>query len=530
MKVGGCMKEQITVEEVRRKAKRGIVQVVFSRGVVMSTLLLLQIALFVGLVNYLYAYDTPIYIAMTCLSIIVVIRIINQKGNPAFKLAWVVPIMGLPIVGASFYMYCKLQQQPRRMKNKLQDLWIKVRPYMKEDPLTTKELRFHKPANANLAYFLSNQLGYPVHRNTKVSYFSLGEEKFEALLCELRKAKDFIFMEYFIVEESFMWDEILKVLEDKVQDGVEVRFMYDGMCSIEMMPYNYPKLLKAKGIRCKVFSPVLPILSTHQNNRDHRKITVIDGKIGFMGGINIGDEYINRKPRFGHWKDTAIMLEGEAVQSLSMMFLQMWNMNEKEEERFDRYITPKAETITPDLGFVLPYGDSPFDDENVGEEVYLHILQHAQKYVHIMTPYLILDNEMLTNLMHTAKSGIEVIIIMPDIPDKWYAFVLAQTYYEELIEAGVQIFQYTPGFVHAKMFVSDNDTAVVGTINLDYRSLYLNFECGTFIYKNRVVGAIEKDFQDTLHVCRKITLMDVKNRSFTTKVVGNVIRMIAPLL
>lgn len=524
------MKEQITVEEVTKKAKHGFVQVIFSRAVVMSTLLIIQIALFITLINYLSAYDAPIYFAMTLLSMVVVIRIINQKGNPAFKLAWVVPIMGLPIVGASFYLFCKTQQQPRRMKDKLQGEWIKVRQFMKQDPLVVKELALSKPANANLAYFLSNRLGYPVHRNTKVSYFPLGEDKLEALLCELKKAKEYIFMEYFIVEESSMWDDIREVLVQKVKDGVEVRFMYDGMCSIEMMPYHYPKELKALGIKCKVFSPVLPLLSTHQNNRDHRKITVIDGKVGFTGGINLGDEYINKKERFGHWKDTAIMLEGEAVQSLTMMFLQMWNMNEKREEDYSKYTTKKSENIKSELGFVLPYGDSPFDDENVGEEVYLHILQHAQKYVHIMTPYLILDNEMLTNLTHTAKSGIEVIIIMPGIPDKWYAYALAKTYYAELIEAGVQIYEYTPGFIHAKMFVSDNDTAVVGTINLDYRSLYLNFECGAFLYKNRVVGAIEKDFQETLHLCKKVTLIDVKERSFKMKAVGNVLRIIAPLM
>lgn len=524
------MKEQISVEEVTKKAKQGFLQVIFSRAVVMSTLLVIQIALFVAFINYLSAYDAPIYFAMTLLSMFVVIRIINQKGNPAFKLAWVVPIMGLPIVGASFYLFCKTQQHPRRMKNKLQDEWIKVRPYMEQNPLAVKELRLVKPANANLAYFLSNQLGYPVHRNTKVAYFSLGEEKLEALLCELKKAKKYIFMEYFIVEKSSMWDDIKEVLEAKVLEGVEVRFMYDGMCSIEMMPYNYPKELKALGIKCKVFSPVLPVMSTHQNNRDHRKITVIDGKIGFTGGINLGDEYINKKERFGHWKDTAIMLDGEGVQSLTMMFLQMWNINEKKEEDYSRYTTEKSEMISSDLGFVLPFGDSPFDDENVGEEVYLHILQHAQKFVHIMTPYLILDNEMLTNLTHAAKSGIEVIIIMPGIPDKWYAYALAKTYYEELIEAGVQIYEYTPGFVHAKMFISDNDTAVVGTINLDYRSLYLNFECGAFIYKNRVVGAIEKDFQETLHLCKKVTLIDVKERSFKMKAVGNILRIIAPLM
>lgn len=257
---------------------------------------------------------------------------------------------------------------------------------------------------------------------------------------------------------------------------------------------------------------------------------MIDGHTAFTGGINLADEYINQKERFGHWKDTAVMIKGDAVQNFTIMFLQMWNVTEHQKEDYEKYLTPVQEELRRELGYVLPYGDSPFDNENIGEQVYLHILNHAKKYVHIMTPYLILDNEMVTNLTYAAKSGIEVIIIMPHIPDKWYAFAVAKTYYEELIEAGVQIYEYTPGFVHAKVFVSDDDTATVGTINLDYRSLYLHFECGTFIYNNPVVWNIEKDFQETLKKCQKVSVMDLRTRGTVMTVAGRVLRLIAPLM
>ena len=337
-------------------------------------------------------------------------------------------------------------------------------------------------------------------------------------------------MEYFIIERGIMWDTILDLLEKKAKEGVEIRVMYDGMCAISKLPYDYPKEVQKRGIQCKMAIPIKPFLSTVQNNRDHRKICVIDGRVGFTGGVNLGDEYINKIERFGHWKDTAIMLEGDAVQSLTMMFLEMWNVDERRPEQYEKYLTSKVPGFYKERGYVLPYADSPFDNENVGEEVYFHILNHSKQYVHIMTPYLILDNEMITTLTRTAKSGIEVIIIMPHIPDKWYAFVLAKTYYKELLKAGVQIYEYTPGFVHAKVFISDDDTATVGTINLDYRSLYLHFECGVMIYNNVVVDKIEEDFQETLGKCQKITLQDVKDRSAMTKIAGEVLKLFAPLM
>ena len=512
------------------KAKKGALSIVFSRTALILLLVVVQFLLMLGIATYLRDYVVYVYSAMNILGAVIVIYIINQRGNPAFNMTWVLLILIFPVFGCLFYLYVKSQLGTRYIGKRLGRLKLDTWQYMEQKQEIIDDLRLSKPANANLAHYMKHQLGFPTYRNTKATYFACGEEKFSVLLERLEKAEKFIFLEYFIVEEGYMWDSILDILKRKVQEGVEVRFMYDGMCSISLLPYNYPKTIRKYGIQCKIFSPIRPVLSTTQNNRDHRKICVIDGKIGFTGGINLGDEYINRKVRFGYWKDTAVMLEGDAVQSLTMLFLQMWNVTELKPDQYKRYVTPMSAELHRELGFMIPYGDSPYDNEDVGEEVYFHILNHAKKYVHIMTPYLILDNEMLDTLTRAAKSGIEVCIIMPHIPDKWYAFAVAKTYYRELIEAGVQIYEFTPGFVHAKIFVSDNDTATVGTINLDYRSLYLHFECGVFIYNNPVVREIESDFQKTLEKCQRISIADLKKISPLMAICGRVLRLIAPLM
>ena len=511
-------------------AKKGLFRIIFSRTGIILLMLLIQLGSIAGSIHYLQAYLPYIYGTLIVLEAVILIYIINTKGNPAFKMTWMLCVLVFPVFGVIFYIFVQMQVGTRFLQNRLSTLRIETAPYMQQDPEIVENLWASKSANAHLSYYLSRQLGFPTYRNTSVQYFPLGEYKLGAMLSELKKAKRYIFMEYFIVEKGYMWGSILEILKEKARDGVEVRFMYDGMCAISMLPYNYPRQLERFGIQCKMSNPIKPFLSTTQNNRDHRKICVIDGKVAFTGGINLGDEYINRKERFGHWKDTAVMLKGDAVQSLTMIFLQMWNVEERRPERYKKYLTPKKTELHRGLGYVIPYADSPFDNENVGEEVYFHILNHAKKYVHIMTPYLILDNEMITTLTRVAKSGIEVIIIMPHIPDKWYAFAVAKTYYKELIESGVQIYEYTPGFVHAKVFVSDDDTATVGTINLDYRSLYLHYECGVFIYNNPEIDKIEKDFVKTLAKCHKVTLVEAKERSLLTKLSGHVLRMVAPLM
>ena len=520
------MKEQST----KAVAKKKFFKMVFSRAGIFVILILVQMLIFLGIPYYLKEYATFIYSVMSLMEIIVLVYIINTEGNPAFKLSWILCVMAVPVVGTIFYIYVHLQLETRFVQNRLAALRMETEPYMDQDQKITDALWEGKSANAQLSYYLSHQLGFPTYRNTEAEYFPVGEAKFTSMIKELEKAEKFIFMEYFIVEEGIMWNTILEILKRKAAEGVEVRFMYDGMCAFDLLPYSYPKKLQKYGINCKMSNKIRPFVSTIQNNRDHRKICVIDGQVGYVGGVNLADEYINEKERFGHWKDTAVLLRGDAVQSLTMIFLQMWDVDMRGVEPYGKYLTKKADTLNEKLGYVIPYADSPFDHENVGEEVYFHILNHAKKYVHIMTPYLILDNEMLTTLIRAAKSGIEVIIIMPHIPDKWYAFAVAKTYYKELIEGGVQIYEYTPGFVHAKIFVSDDDTATVGSINLDFRSLYLHFENGVFIYDNPEVQKVEDDFQNTLAKCHKVTVTEVRNRGILMKMAGQVLRLVAPLM
>ena len=519
-----------TSKTVKERAKNKLFGAVYSHTAIILLLILLQIGIMVLTFTYLGNYSTYMNGVMSLLSFITAIYIFNEKGNPAFKMTWILFVFLVPVVGVGFYLFTKAGIGTKYLGARLEKLRVETEPYMQQNEYVVHAMKGGRGANANLSHFLYNQVGFPTYGNSQAQYFPLGDDKFPILIEELNKAEKFIFMEYFIIGEGYVWDTVLEVLRKKVKEGVEVRLMYDGTCSISLLPYEYPKQLREYGIQCKEFGPIVPILSTSQNNRDHRKICVVDGKVAFTGGVNLADEYINKKVRFGHWKDTAIKIEGDAVQSFTMMFLQMWNITERQPEDYAKYLTEKQPGFSRKDGYIIPYGDSPFDHENVGEEVYFHILNHAKKYVHIMTPYLILDNEMLTTFIRAAKSGIEVIIIMPHIPDKWYAFAVAKTYYKELIEGGVQIYEYTPGFVHAKVFVSDDDTATVGSINLDFRSLYLHFENGVFIYDNPEVQKVEEDFQNTLAKCHKVTVTEVRNRGVLMKVAGQVLRLVAPLM
>ena len=321
----------------------------------------------------------------------------------------------------------------------------------------------------------------------------------------------------------------MEILARKAAEGVDVRVMYDGTFEFSTLPHDYPKRLKALGIKCKMFAPVAPFVSTHYNYRDHRKILVIDGHTAFNGGVNLADEYINQIEKYGHWKDTAIMLKGEAVRSFTLMFLQMWGIDEKEQE-FDRFLS--FPSIPPEncSGYVLPYGDCPLDNDRVGERVYMDILNRAQRYVHIMSPYLILDGEMETALKFASERGVEVELILPGIPDKKIPYSLAKTHYASLLASGIKIYEYTPGFVHAKVFVSDHREAVVGTINLDYRSLYHHFECATYMYGTDCIPGIEADFQETKAKCRQVDMETVRREKWSVKLTGRLMKVIAPLL
>lgn len=525
-KIPGVEKGQKIVE----KGKKGVFHIIFGRTGVILLLLLIQIGILIIAFGKLQEYVAYAYWAFSLLSAATVIVIINRPGNPAFKLAWMVPITLFPVFGVLLYIFVETQIGTRLMNKMLNNSSRKMRKYMVQDSAICEKLDSDDKQMANLSRYVADKGGFPTYENSSVKYFPRGEDKFEALVEELENAKHFIFMEYFIVAEGRMWNTILEVLKKKVKEGVEVRMMYDGTCTVSLLPHNYPEKLRAEGIQCRVFNPIRPALSTIQNNRDHRKIVVIDGHTAFTGGVNLADEYINEKERFGHWKDTAIMIRGEAVRSFTWMFLQIWDIDAKNED-YKKYldvVLPLAKKESE--GYVIPYADSPLDNEPVGKLVYMDILNTAREYVHIMTPYLILDNEMITALTYAAKRGVDVKIIMPEIPDKSYAFALAKTYYPELLRAGVKIYQYVPGFVHAKVFTSDDTKAVVGTINLDYRSLYLHFECAAMLYKVKEIEKIEEDFQETLQQCREITLETCKKEKLRTRFYGKVLRLIAPLM
>lgn len=517
-----------------KKQKKGLLRIIFGRTAIVIFLLVLQLLVLLGSFMWLKEFMVYIYSGSVLISAAVVIYIINDKGNPEFKLVWMIPVLLFPIFGALLYLYVKADLGAGAATKRCEKTIEETRPYLKQGLL--QEIDFEDKKMLGLLNYICESGGYPAYGNTRAKYFPLGEEKFEEMKLQLEAAQKFIFMEYFIIESGFMWESILEILKRKAAQGVEVRVMYDGMCSIALLPYHYPKQLEAMGIKCKMFNPILPALSTNQNNRDHRKVLVIDGKVGFTGGINLADEYINRITKFGHWKDVAIMLEGDAVKSLTLMFLQMWNVTELKPEGYENYINIDFSGHNYTLserkadGYIIPYADSPLDGEHVGERVYMDILNTATEYVHIMTPYLILDYEMIVALTYAAKRGVDVKIIMPHIPDKWVAFAIARTYYPELIEAGVKIYEYTPGFVHAKCFVSDHTKAVVGTINLDYRSLYLHFECAVLLYKNETVRDVEEDFQKTLEKCCLITADDYNKFGIFSRLAGRVLRLFGPLM
>ena len=518
--------EENNVLRLAKPKKKGILSLLFSRFFIIALLILLQVLLFVAFFDTLKHAAPFIEVLEPVFLIIVIFYLFNSKMDTSAKLTWLVVLALAPIPGALFLIYCKRNVGQRSTSFRIKKLLAETKDTIMQNPNVIEDLKDDKSGTKELYHYINRDGCFPIYENTEVTFFPSGEEKFEAMLVELEKAEKFIYMEYFIIEEGYMWGRILDILARKAKAGVDVRVMYDGLCELSTLPSNYPKLLENIGIKAKLFAPITPFLSTHYNYRDHRKILVIDGNVGFNGGVNLADEYINKRERFGHWKDTAIMLKGAAVQSLTLMFLQMWNVTIKDTD-FTQAQIPAVKAKSD--GFVMPYGDSPLDDDKVGESVYMDILYRAHRYVHIMTPYLILDGELETALKYAAERGVDVRLILPGIPDKDTAYSLAKSHYKNLIASNVKIYEYSPGFVHAKVVVSDDDRAVVGTINFDYRSLYHHFECATYMYKTSCIADIEADFQTTLTKCAEVTQQTIKDNKLSRKIKGAILKLLAPL-
>ena len=500
---------------------------VFSRTVVTALLIVIQVAWLAALLLRLGNSLPAIQTVLRILSLVAILFVIKSDMNPSYKIGWILLIAVLPILGGLMYVIFGNKRPTKYMREMLRAQLEKSAEYLGTQESITGEL---DGGAAGLFKYLEGSAGYPTAKNTTVRYYRVGEEMYADLLPELENAEKFIFLEYFIIRPGEMWDGVLEILKRKAAAGVDVRIIYDDMGCIDILPANYNATLEGWGIRTMAFNRFVPAVSLVMNNRDHRKITVIDGKVGFTGGINISDEYINVKERFGHWKDTGLMLKGPGVFNLTLMFLEMWNAFNKDGDGYAEFIPDSFEECgSADDGYVLSFSDSPLDNESVGESVYTDMLYQAKDYIYITTPYLAIDSELQTALCMAAKRGVDVRMITPGIPDKKLVYRLTRSYYPTLLRAGVKIYEYTPGFIHAKSFVCDDKLCVVGTINMDYRSLYLHFECGTLMYNNPEIKQVKKDDLDTMEKCRKVELSDMKT-NFLGELFDSFLRSVAPLL
>ncbi|MDR1839242.1 MAG: cardiolipin synthase [Treponema sp.] len=479
------------------------------------------------------------YWILNFLSVIVCIYIINKREKAGYKLTWLFIFFLFPIFGGILYILFNFWSSPKKLRRALDRNISDSRGAFYLPGNRLDELIDIHPEFKTNAYYLQEYAGFPVYGNTRQEYLPSGETFFYKVLEELKKAQKYIFLEFFILKEGMMFNSILKILERKAAEGLDIRIMYDDLGCFFTLPPDFRERMKEKGIKTFVFNPFRPIISSLQNNRDHRKIVAIDGRVAFTGGLNLADEYINVVERFGHWKDTAIMIEGDGAWALTLIFLQMWNLSSKEKDDYtsfypwrDNIIEHTARGVAEGFeawGYVQPYADSPIDTENVGEHVYIQIINQAKKYIFINTPYLIVDDNLLSALVLAAKSGVDVRIITPHRWDKWIVEITSRSYYRRLIQAGVKIYEYTSGFNHGKTFVSDDKIATVGTTNLDFRSLYLHFECGVLIYSSETIAAIKEDFMNTMPISQEMTLKDCARNAFQ-RVIQDVLRIFAPLM
>ena len=471
------------------------------------------------------------YVFITIVSLIISLGlVVNDKINPAYKLMWVLTIAILPVTGFILYITwgnhanAKFKIAYNKVQNSVMTGLVGFKNRL-------PEICENHPKYARIATYLSNKSGFPVNRDEQSEYFALGEYFYADLLSELKKAKKKIYLEYYIIKKGKMWDSILGILKEKAKKGVDVRILYDDFGCILSFPSSYPQELKKYGIKAYRFNrfKLYSSVSDYRffNHRNHRKMVIIDDNIAYSGGVNLADEYINEVVRFGKWKDNAFKIKGNAVCGLSAVFMTDWCFISRQKPYLPLYESKKLDHTK---GYIQSYGDSPLDFEQTSENVYTSILNVAEKYVYITTPYLAIDNTMITTITNAAKSGIDVRIILPGIPDKKTVFEVTQSYYKVLLDSGVKIYEYTPGFIHSKTFVSDDEIAVIGTANMDFRSLFLHFENGTVFYGSEIIKDIKADILKTISECREITKADLQKFSLVKRINQKVSKLFAPLI
>ncbi len=493
------------------------------KAIIVGIGLILQLMLSLSGYIILEEIFGAVSIFYTILGFILILGLIRNSKNYSYTLPWILILFSYPLVGSILYIIIGRNKNNSKVLKNITKSEKENKKYLVQDLKIKEEFK----NNGKLRY-ISDYTGYPVTKNNDIDYYSLGEDAFKVMLEELKKAEKFIFFEYFIVNHGIMWNSILEILEEKAKQGLDVRVMYDDVGCISTLESSYPKTLEKKGIKCIVFNKLHPVSGVIMNNRDHRKILVIDGKVAFSGGINIADEYINKNSKYGHWKDNAIRVSGDAVWSYTVMFLTMWNSFNEEDEDFTKFKYDFKDKKVEN-GYAAPYGETPLDVEITGEDVYLNIINQADKYVYIFTPYLIIDTDMINSLCLAAKRGVDVKIVIPGIPDKKVVYTLSESYMELLVNSGVKVYKYVPGFVHSKVFVSDDYIATVGTINLDYRSLYLHFECGIYLENVKCIADIKKDLEDTISKSHEVSEKEAVPNLFKG-IWQATLRLIAPLM
>mgnify|MGYP001853123479 CR=1 FL=1 len=514
------------------KGLKKLAALLFHRTALVGLLLIVQIAVLVVMISLFTEYFVYFYGFCTLLSLIVVLAIVNTRSDPGYKIAWIIPILIAPLFGGLVYLLCGGNRVSGNVRRRMEGMNRKLSDVLGGEDRAELLLERYGPDAANQSRYLERYAYCPPYTNTVTKYYPLGDDVLEDMLSALRSAQRYIFLEYFIITPGVFWNAILEVLEEKAKAGVDVRVIYDDVGCLYTLPKNYDRLLRSKGIRCQVFNRFIPVLSVRLNNRDHRKLCIIDGHTAFTGGINLADEYINRELKYGHWKDSVIRVMGEGAWSMTVMFLSMWGYVCGEDEDCSLF-RPASQPDSARQGggyFVQPYGDSPLDDEPVGETVYLNLINKARRYVYIMTPYLIVSDSVSDALSNAAKSGVDVRLMTPHVPDKKIVFEVTRAHYGPLLEAGVRIFEYTPGFVHAKNFAVDDLYGCVGSINMDYRSMFLHFEDSVWLCGDPTVLDIKKDFLETLHKCQEATPEHYRRLSRGRRLLRAILRVFAPLM
>jgi len=511
------------------RALKTLFSFMFKRLFLVAAIIIAQISLLVLLIRFASQETFYASIFFHAISFVVVVFIVSNDENPSFKITWIIAIMLMPLVGGFFYLLFGNKRMPAKLLRITKKSREQTRKNMPVNIAVGEKLNESSPALALQSRYIHNMSGHPPWEDHFSEYYTLGELMFESMLREMAGARRYIFLEYFIVAPGYMWDKLFEVLKQKAGEGVEVRLMYDDLGTIKKMTRRHEKIIRNAGIKLCVFNPFRPHLSATQNYRDHRKLCIVDGVAAFCGGINIADEYINHYERLGHWKDTGVLIKGPAVWGFTFMFLQLWEIHTQEETSYDFYRARSFPALPPARGFVQVFGDSPLDRVNITQTAYHNILSRAMKYVYITTPYLVIDYKTESIICAAAQGGIDVRIITPYKYDKWYVHILTRAHYARLISSGVRIYEYSPGFMHGKTYVSDDKVCMVGTCNMDFRSFFLHFECSATFYESDTVLQVRDDFLNCIEVSREITLEESLQAPLRLRALRSFLKLFAPL-